>query len=120
MVTLSVCTPLLNIAYELSGPESGPPVILLHGFPYDPRAYDEIAPALATAGCRAYVPYLRGYGPTTFLSKKTPRSGQQAALGKDLLDFLDALDIPSAMLAGYDWGGRAACLRRGIAWAACR
>ena len=110
MVTLSVRTPVLNIAYESSGPTSGPPVILLHGFPYDPRACDEIAPRLANDGSRVLVPYLRGYGPTTFLSKETPRSGQQAALGKDLLDFMDALDIPTATLAGYDWGGRAACI----------
>jgi pimeloyl-ACP methyl ester carboxylesterase len=110
MVTLSVRTPVLNIAYESSGPTSGPPVILLHGFPYDPRAYDEIAPALANEGSRVLVPYLRGYGPTIFLSKDTPRSGQQAALGQDLKDFMDALDIPKATLAGYDWGGRAACI----------
>src|SRR5260370_24031602 len=110
MTTLSVRTPLLEIAYESSGPTSGPPVILLHGFPYDPRAYDEIAPALANEGSRVLVPYLRGYGPTTFLAKETLRSGQQAALGKDLKDFMDALDIQKATLAGYDWGGRAACI----------
>ncbi len=107
---LSVRTPVLDIVYESSGPDSGPPVILLHGFPYDPRAYDEIAPALANAGHRVFVPYLRGYGPTRFLSDATLRSGQQAALGKDLLDFMDALNIPSATLVGYDWGGRAACI----------
>jgi pimeloyl-ACP methyl ester carboxylesterase len=110
MVTLSVRTPVLDIAYESSGPPSGPPVILLHGFPYDPRAYDEVAPTLANEGNRVFVPYLRGYGPTSFLSKETPRSGQQAALGKDLKEFMDALDIQQATLAGYDWGGRAACI----------
>src|SRR5437667_12500866 len=110
MVTLSVRTAGLDTAYESSGLQTGAPVILLHGFPYDVRAYDEIAPALATAGFHVYVPYLRGYGPTTFLSKETPRSGQQAALGKDLLDFMDALNIQTAVLAGYDWGGRAACI----------
>jgi pimeloyl-ACP methyl ester carboxylesterase len=110
MVSLSVRTPVLDIAYESSGPAAAPPVILMHGFPYDVRAYDEIVPALVEAGCRVLVPYLRGYGPTSFLSNQTPRSGQQAALGKDLLDFMDALNIPTATLAGYDWGGRAACI----------
>src|SRR5438876_6949273 len=110
MVTLSVRTAVLDIAYESSGLQTGAPVILLHGFPYDVRAYDEIAPALATAGFHVYVPYLRGYGPTTFLSKETPRSGQQAALGKDLLDFLDAVGLSDAILVGFDWGARAACV----------
>lgn len=100
----------LEIAYEESGPADGTPVVLLHGFPYDVRAYDEVASRLAAAGCRAVVPYLRGYGPTRFLSADTPRSGQQAALGRDLLALLDALDLPRAVLAGYDWGGRAACV----------
>jgi pimeloyl-ACP methyl ester carboxylesterase len=106
----SARTATLDIAYEASGPSSGPPVVLLHGFPYDPRAYDEVAPALASAGCHVLVPYLRGYGPTRFLSAETPRSGQQAALGKDVLDFVDALDLPPAVLVGYDWGGRGACI----------
>jgi pimeloyl-ACP methyl ester carboxylesterase len=110
MTLLSVRTPILEIAYESSGPPSGPPVILMHGFPYDPRAYDQIAPALAAHGFHTYVPYLGGYGPTQFLARETPRSGQQAALGKDLLDFMDALGIQHAALAGYDWGGRAACI----------
>jgi pimeloyl-ACP methyl ester carboxylesterase len=110
MTTLSVRTPVLDIAYEDSGPVAGPPVILLHGFPYDPHAYDEVAPALAKESQHVLVPYLRGYGPTTFLSEETPRSGQQAALGKDLLDFMDALRIQTATLVGYDWGGRAACI----------
>ena len=100
----------LEIAYEESGPPNGAPVVLLHGFPYDPRAYDEVVPPLVAAGCRTIVPYLRGYGPTRFLSAETPRSGQQAALAKDLLDLLDALALPDAVLAGYDWGGRAACI----------
>ena len=101
---------VLEIAYEESGAASGPPVILMHGFPYDIRAYDEVAPLLTAAGHRVLVPYLRGYGPTRFLSSETPRSGEQAALGADLLAFMDALAIPSALLAGYDWGGRAACI----------
>ncbi|MGE8154909.1 alpha/beta fold hydrolase [Pseudomonas vancouverensis] len=103
-------TVLLDIAYEEHGPASGEPVILLHGFPYSPRAYDDIAPALANQGYRVIVPYLRGYGPTTFHSPDTPRSGQQAALAQDLLDLMDALAIPRAALCGYDWGGRAACI----------
>ena len=101
----------LEIAYEESGPADGEPVLLMHGFPYGPRAYDGVAPALAAArGCRVIVPYLRGYGPTRFLSPETPRSGQQAALGRDLLALLDALGIGRATLVGYDWGGRAACV----------
>jgi pimeloyl-ACP methyl ester carboxylesterase len=84
--------------------------VLLHGFPYDVHAYAEVAPRLAAAGARVIVPYLRGYGPTRFLSPATPRSGQQAALGTDLLALLDALGIGAAVLAGYDWGGRAACI----------
>src|SRR4051812_35502671 len=100
-------TNTLEIAYEESGSASGTPIILLHGFPYDPRAYDEVVPPLAASGCRVIVPYLRGYGPTRFLSAATPRSGQQAALAKDLLDLLDAPALPNAVLAGYDWGGRA-------------
>lgn len=107
---LQVRTPVLDIAYEAHGPESGTPVIQLHGFPYDGRCYDETIALLTQAGCRVYVPYLRGYGPTRFLSEDTPRSGEQAALGKDLFDFLDALKIERAILAGYDWGGRAACI----------
>jgi pimeloyl-ACP methyl ester carboxylesterase len=105
-----VRTPTLAIAYEESGPADGTPVVLLHGFPYDPRAYDAVVPPLTEAGCRTIVPYLRGYGPTRFLAADTPRSGQQAALARDLLDLLDGLALPNAVLAGYDWGGRAACI----------
>lgn len=81
-----------------------------HGFPYDVHAYSEVAPALASAGARVIVPYLRGYGPTRFLSDDTPRSGEQAALAADLLALLDALQIEQAVVGGYDWGGRAACI----------
>ena len=100
----------LEVAYEEAGPAAGPPVILLHGFPYDVRAYDAVVPPLAAAGCRVIAPYLRGYGATRFLSAATPRSGQQAVLAHDLLALMDALAIPQAVLAGYDWGGRAACI----------
>ncbi|HWK43649.1 MAG TPA: alpha/beta hydrolase [Stellaceae bacterium] len=109
-----VRTPILNVAYEEHGPAQGDPVVLLHGFPYDPRCYDEMAPPLAAAGYRVIVPYLRGYGPTRFLSAGTMRSGQQAAMGRDLLDLLDALSIRRAALVGYDWGGRAACIVAGL------
>jgi pimeloyl-ACP methyl ester carboxylesterase len=100
----------LNVAYSESGVPDGWPVVLLHGFPYDIHAYDGVAPVLAAEGARVIVPYLRGFGPTRFLSPDTPRSGQQAALGADLLALLDGLGIGSAVLAGYDWGGRAACV----------
>ena len=105
-----VRTSVLEIAYEQSGPEDGVPVLLMHGFPYDPRTYDRMIPLLVAGGCRAIVPYLRGYGPTRFLAADTPRSGQQAALGNDLKELIDALGVPRAVLAGYDWGGRAACI----------
>ncbi len=108
--TATVRTATLEIAYEQSGPSDGSPVVLLHGFPDDPRAWDGVAPALAAEGWRVLVPWLRGYGPTRFIDAATPRSGQQAALGADLLGFLDALGLQRAMLAGYDWGGRAACI----------
>jgi pimeloyl-ACP methyl ester carboxylesterase len=100
----------LRVAYREQGDADGWPVLLLHGFPYDVHAYDEVAPRLAAQGARVITPWLRGYGPTRFLSLDTPRSGQQAALGADLLALMDALAIPSAVLAGYDWGGRAACI----------
>jgi pimeloyl-ACP methyl ester carboxylesterase len=98
----------LEVAYIDSG--NGAPVVLLHGFPYDVHAYAEVTPLLVAAGCRVIVPYLRGYGPTRFLSAATLRSGQQAVLAHDLLALMDALAIPNAVLAGYDWGGRAACI----------
>ncbi|MBT4491131.1 MAG: alpha/beta hydrolase [Rhodospirillaceae bacterium] len=101
---------ILNVAYQEWGPPAGRAVILLHGFPYDIHAYDEVAPCLAAAGCRVIVPYLRGYGPTRFLSAATPRSGEQAALGDDLRALMDALGMERAVLGGYDWGGRAACV----------
>jgi pimeloyl-ACP methyl ester carboxylesterase len=101
---------VLEIAYEEAGPADGTPVVLLHGFPYDIRAFDEVTPLLAARGCRVVAPYLRGYGATRFFSTGTPRSGQQAALGHDLLALIEALGLPRAVVAGYDWGGRAACI----------
>jgi pimeloyl-ACP methyl ester carboxylesterase len=103
-------TATLDIAYEDSGPPTGAPVFLMHGWPYGPRVYDAVVPRLVAAGCRAIVPYLRGFGPTRFLAAETPRSGQQAALGDDLRQLMDALGIREAVLVGYDWGGRAACI----------
>ena len=101
---------VLDVALYETGPVDGAPVLLMHGFPYDIHAYAEVAPLLAARGCRVIVPYLRGYGDTRFLDGATPRSGEQAALGADLLALIDALAIPRAVLAGYDWGGRAACV----------
>ncbi len=100
----------LVIAYHEYGPATGQPTILLHGFPYDTHAYDEIAVTLSSQGYRCIVPYLRGYGPTLFRNEGAMRSGQQAAIGKDLVNLMDALAMPSAILGGYDWGGRAACV----------
>jgi pimeloyl-ACP methyl ester carboxylesterase len=105
-----VRTPVLEIAYEAHGDAAGTPIILLHGFPDDARAWDGVVPALAAAGHRVLVPYLRGYGPTRFLDSAAPRMAQQAAIGQDLLDFMEALALPRVALAGYDWGGRAACI----------
>ena len=103
-------TDLLDIGYEESGDPLGPPVILLHGFPYDVRAFDDVVPVLVNRGVRVLAPYLRGFGPTRFIHRGTMRARQQAALGQDLLDLLDGLAIDSAIVAGYDWGGRAACI----------
>jgi len=106
----AVRTPTLEIAYLESGPADGPPVILMHGWPSDVHDWDEAAARLAADGFRVLVPWLRGFGPTRFLDPATPRSGQQGALGSDLRDFMDALGVAAALLAGYDWGGRAACV----------
>jgi pimeloyl-ACP methyl ester carboxylesterase len=101
---------VLSIAYYEAGPADGPVVMLMHGFPYDIHSFVDVAPQLAAQGCHVIVPYLRGYGPTRFRDPATPRSGEQAAVGADLKALMDALDIKRAVVAGYDWGGRAACV----------
>lgn len=100
----------LDVGYFELGPANGPAVLLLHGFPYDVHSYVEVAPLLAARGCHVIVPYLRGHGTTRFLNNDEPRSGQQGAIGADVIALLDALKLPRATLAGYDWGGRAACV----------
>src|SRR3954467_9793277 len=99
---------LLNVAYAEAGPADGPPVILLHGWPYDIHAFVEVAPILASAGFRVIVPHLRGYGTTRFLSADSLRNGQQGALAVDVIDLMDALRIEKAVIAGFDWGARTA------------
>ncbi|BAX90194.1 alpha/beta fold hydrolase [Mycobacterium shigaense] len=101
---------VLEVAFEQHGDPGGWPVVLLHGFPYDVRCYDRVTPALVAAGAVVVVPYLRGYGPTRFIDGMTPRSGQQAALGADLRELLGALGLSAPIVAGFDWGGRAACV----------
>jgi pimeloyl-ACP methyl ester carboxylesterase len=108
--TRSIQTPVLDIAYEEHGGAQGFPIVLLHGFPDDIRAFDQVAPPLAKAGYRVLVPYLRGYGPTRFRDASAPRMAEQAAIGQDLIDFADALGLKQMALAGYDWGGRAAAI----------
>jgi len=105
-----VRTPILEVAYESTGSANASPVVLLHGFPYDPRCFDDVVRIITAKGFRAIVPYLRGYGSTRFLSVDTMRSGQQAAMGQDLLELMDSLKIRDAILAGFDWGARAACV----------
>ena len=111
----SIATPLLDVAYLESGPADGIPVLMLHGFPYDVRAYDRAAELIAERGARVIVPYLRGYGGTRFRDAATLRSGQQAALAQDVIDLMDALGIGRAILVGYDWGGRAATIVAALA-----
>jgi pimeloyl-ACP methyl ester carboxylesterase len=101
---------VLSIGYEESGSPTGVPVILLHGFPDDIHAFDDVAPPLAKAGYRVLVPYLRGYGPTRFRSASSPRMAEQAAIGQDVMDFADALRLDRFAVCGFDWGGRAACI----------
>lgn len=101
---------VLEVAYLEFGPEAGPAVVLLHGFPYDAHAFTPTAERLVKHGYRVYVPFLRGFGKTRFLSASTPRSGQQAALAHDTLAFIDALGIEKVTMGGFDWGGRIAAL----------
>jgi len=101
---------VLDVGYCDMGASDGPPVLLLHGFPYDIHSYVDVAPMLAARGCRVIVPHLRGHGTTRFLDSATPRSGQQASIGADVIALMDALKLPRAVVAGYDWGGRAACV----------
>src|SRR5450432_2009104 len=105
-----VRTDVLEVAYFEAGPGDGEVTLLLHGFPYDIHSYIDVIPLLVETGHRVIVPYLRGHGPTRFLGSAIPRSGQQAAIGADVIALLDALAIPRAIFAGYDWGGRAACV----------
>jgi pimeloyl-ACP methyl ester carboxylesterase len=109
-VTRTIDTAVLRVGYEESGNPQAFPIVLLHGFPDDVHAFDEVAPPLVNAGYRVLVPYLRGYGPTRFLDPRAPRMAEQAAIGQDLIDFADALRLPRFAVAGYDWGGRAAAI----------
>jgi pimeloyl-ACP methyl ester carboxylesterase len=106
----SVDAGVLNIAYYEAGPANGPVAMLMHGFPYDIHSYVDVAPLLVARGVRVIIPYLRGFAPTRFLDASTLRSGEQAAVGSDLIALMDALNIERAVFAGYDWGGRAACV----------
>jgi pimeloyl-ACP methyl ester carboxylesterase len=99
---------LLSVGYAEAGRADGPPVLLLHGWPYDIHSFVEVAPLLAAAGYRVIVPYVRGYGSTRFLSSTTKRNGQPSALARDAIDLMDALKLQKATIAGFDWGGRSA------------
>jgi len=112
--TQQVDTAELSIGYEDSGPRTGFPIILLHGFPDDVRAFDGVVTPLTAAGHRVLVPYLRGYGPTRFHSASALRIGEQAAIGQDVIDFADALTLPRFAVGGYDWGGRAAAIAAAV------
>jgi pimeloyl-ACP methyl ester carboxylesterase len=107
---LSVRSGPLEVGIETAGSEGGWPVLLLHGFPYDPHSFEAVAVRLAAVGARVLAPYLRGFGPTGFVSESTPRSGQQAAIGRDVLSLIETLELEAPILVGYDWGGRAACV----------
>ena len=111
---------VLSVAYAEAGPADGPVVMLLHGWPYDIHSYAEVTPRLAAAGYRVIVPYLRGYGPTRFLSDETPRNGQQSALAADAIALLDALGIGAAIIGGFDWGARTANVVAAVRPERCR
>ena len=113
-------TPELDIGYYEAGPTHGEAVVLLHGFPYDIHSYVDVIPLLADRGLRVIVPYLRGHGATRFRDPTAPRSGQQAALAADLIHLLDTLDLPEAILAGFDWGARSACIVAAVWPERCR
>jgi pimeloyl-ACP methyl ester carboxylesterase len=101
---------LLNVGYAEAGPAKGPAVVLLHGWPYDIHSYVDVAPMLASAGYRVIVPYLRGYGATSFLANETFRNGQQSAVAQDIIALMDALGIEKAIVGGFDWGSRTAVI----------
>ena len=111
---------VLSVAYAEAGPADGPVVMLLHGWPYDIHSYAEVTPRLAAAGYRVIVPYLRGYGPTRFLSDDTPRNGQQSALAADTIALMDALGIGAAIIGGFDWGARTAGIVAALQPERCR
>jgi pimeloyl-ACP methyl ester carboxylesterase len=111
---------VLNVGYAEAGPAGGPAVILLHGWPYDIHSFVDVAPLLASAGYRVIVPYLRGYGSTSFLSSATVRNGQQSAVALDIIDLMDALKIQSAVIAGFDWGARTAAIMAALWPERCR
>ena len=110
----------LNVAYYEAGPADGPVAVLLHGFPYDIHSYADVSPQLAAHGCRVIVPHLRGFGATRFRDPATLRSGEQAAIGADVIALMDALGIPRAVLAGHNWGGRTACVAAALWPERCR
>jgi pimeloyl-ACP methyl ester carboxylesterase len=107
---LQIDAGLLNVGYIDAGPPNGRVVVLLHGWPYDIHSFAEVIPSLAAARYRVVVPYVRGFGSTRFLSDETFRNGEQAALAVDVIDLLDSLEIERAIMAGYDWGARTACI----------
>ena len=111
---------VLNVGYAEAGPVGGPPVILLHGWPYDIYSFVDVVPLLASAGYRVIVPYVRGYGTTRFLSSETFRNGQPSAVALDLIALMDALKIEKATLAGFDWGARTANIVAALWPARCK
>ncbi len=115
-----IATDVLNVGYAQAGPAQGPPVILLHGWPYDIHSYVDVAPLLASAGYRVLVPYVRGYGTTRFLSAEMFRNGQPSAVALDVISLMDALKIEKAILAGFDWGARTANIVAALRPARCK
>lgn len=101
---------VLNVGYTEAGPAAGTPVLLIHGWPYDIHSFDEVTPILVSKGYHVFIPYLRGFGTTRFLSDDTPRNGQQSAIASDMIAFMDALKIDKAVVGGFDWGARTAVI----------